>query len=345
LVQLEKLKAELRGRGWFDRKRPLPSFPRVIGVVTSRDGAAFQDFLRTRSLRWPSYPVRLRHTIVQGAGAALEIARAIAALDASGVDVIVVCRGGGSLEDLWAFNELPVAEALWNASVPVITGVGHEVDVTLADLVADVRAHTPTDAAQRVIPDLRALLEGLERQRDHLEQAIDEALTRRGEALERIERSRVLRDARWILDERRERLRRGDRDLARAARALADGAAARLELAGRKLDRAGPAAQVARRETRLAVARSRLAPAAERVVQRVAERTASFERQLDALSPLRVLERGYSITLRSGATAPLVGTQALHAGDELDTIFHRGRARSRVTALDANGSDRPAPSA
>src|SRR5213075_729516 len=105
----------LRARGWFERKRPLPSFPRVIGVVTSRDGAALRDFLRTRSLRWPGYPLRLVHTSVQGPGAAEAIAAALRALDASGVDVIALVRGGGSLEDLWAFNELAVAEAIWSS--------------------------------------------------------------------------------------------------------------------------------------------------------------------------------------------------------------------------------------
>ena len=116
LAQLEELKAELAAQGYFERTRPLPALPRVVGVVTSRDGAAFQDFLRTRSLRWPLYPVRLAHTPVQGRAAAPAIADAIRALDHSGVDVIAVIRGGGSLEDLWGFNERPVAEASAAAS-------------------------------------------------------------------------------------------------------------------------------------------------------------------------------------------------------------------------------------
>jgi exodeoxyribonuclease VII large subunit len=167
--------------------------PAIVGVVTSRDGAALQDFLRTRSLRWPLYPVRLAHTSVQGAGAAEEIAAAIRRLDATGVDVIVVCRGGGSLEDLWAFNERAVAEAIRAASVPVVTGVGHETDVTLADLVADHRAHTPTDAAQTVIPDRRAMLADFERARNHLLQAIDGALDRREQRLARASASPALK--------------------------------------------------------------------------------------------------------------------------------------------------------
>ena len=157
LLQLERLKEELRGKGWFDRSRRLPAMPRMIGVVTSRDGAALRDFLRTRSLRWKGYPVRLCHAPVQGPGAAAEIAEAIDRLDASGVDVIVLCRGGGALEDLWAFNERPVAEAVWRAGVPVVSGIGHESDTTLVDLVADHRAHTPTAAAQTVVPERSAV--------------------------------------------------------------------------------------------------------------------------------------------------------------------------------------------
>jgi exodeoxyribonuclease VII large subunit len=202
LARLEAVKAELRARGWFDRSRPLPSLPRIIGLVTSRDGAALRDFLRTRSLRWPGYPLRLVHTPVQGPGAAAAIAAAIGRLAASGVDLIVVVRGGGSLEDLWAFNEEPVARALFECPVPVVTGIGHETDVTLADLVADHRAHTPTDAAQTVIPDRAQWLQGLERLGQHLLQAMSAALERRAEALERLRSGRALRSADWILGDR-----------------------------------------------------------------------------------------------------------------------------------------------
>ncbi|NUP98172.1 MAG: exodeoxyribonuclease VII large subunit, partial [Planctomycetaceae bacterium] len=202
LAQLERLKQDLKERGWLDRRRPIPALPERVGVVTSRDGAAFQDFLRTRSQRWPLYPVVLSHTPVQGANAAQLIAAAIRRVAASGVDVVVVTRGGGSIEDLWAFNELAVAEAIWECPVPVVSGVGHETDTTLCDLVADLRAHTPTDAATQVIPDRRELVEALERGEGHLLDALQSQLEGRRERLERAASSRVLRDAHWILDER-----------------------------------------------------------------------------------------------------------------------------------------------
>ncbi|HVS20131.1 MAG TPA: exodeoxyribonuclease VII large subunit, partial [Planctomycetota bacterium] len=226
LAQLEALKAELKAAGRFERRRALPELPCTIGVVTSRDTAALADFLRTRSQRWPLYPVRLAHTPVQGAIAAVHIARAIARLDASGVDVIVVCRGGGSLEDLWAFNERAVAEAVWACSVPVVTGVGHETDTTLVDLVADRRAHTPTDAAVEVIPERAAFEAALERAAHHLGEAADRRLSRVGERFARAAGSRWLISPRWILGDRAALLARAGRGLAgrigerlRAARA------------------------------------------------------------------------------------------------------------------------------
>ncbi|MBM3992470.1 MAG: exodeoxyribonuclease VII large subunit, partial [Planctomycetes bacterium] len=203
LAQLERLKVDLKARGWLDRRRLIPKLPLRVGVVTSRDGAAFQDFLRTRSLRWPLYPVVLAHTSVQGAGAAALVAAAIRRVAASGVDVVVVTRGGGSVEDLWAFNELAVAEAIWECPVPVVSGVGHETDTTLCDLVADLRAHTPTDAATQVIPDRRALVDGLERLEGHLQEALAAQLEARRERIDRAANSSVLRSARGVLDVRR----------------------------------------------------------------------------------------------------------------------------------------------
>ena len=319
LIELERLKAELKQRGWFERRRPLPKLPRVVGVATSRDGAAFQDFLRTRSLRWPLYPVRLAHTPVLGAGAAREVATAIDRLDASGVDVIVVCRGGGSLEDLWAFTELAVAEAIRRASVPGVCGVGHEVDVTLADLVADHRAHTPTDAAQCVIPDRAALEAELERLANWLGAAVDQALRAREERLERASRSRCLRGTAWMLDDRASAL-------ARSARLLRMAADARLARARARID--AVAARLAGNDPRVRFER------------------ALRERALAAFSPYAVLARGYSITMRRGGREPLRDGRALADGEELETRLADGWVVSRVEraegARDAGAAASPA---
>ncbi|QDU68024.1 exodeoxyribonuclease VII large subunit [Engelhardtia mirabilis] len=338
LARLEALKAELRERGWFGRARALPTSPRLIGVVTSRDGAALRDILRTRSLRWSGHPLRLCHTPVQGPGAAEQVAAAIARLDASGVDVIIVARGGGSLEDLWAFNEEPVARAIWECSVPVVSGVGHETDTTLADLVADHRAHTPTDAAQTVIPDRAAREERLERLWNHLLEAMDELVEARADRLARASGSRVLRGAEWILADRARELRHllarlhsaSARDLGRAGE--------RLGSLANRLGRVSPRARVELWERRLSALAPRLEGGARTTLERADRRLALAAGTLDAISPLKVLARGYSITNDAAGVAVRDGSD-LSVGDELETRFARGSARSRVFAVDP-GSER-----
>lgn len=341
LAELERLKAELKARGWFDRHRPLPTLPRVIGIVTSRDGAAFQDFLRTRSLRWPMYPVRLAHTPVQGPGAARDIAAAIRRLDASGVDVIVVCRGGGSLEDLWAFNELAVAEAIWSASVPVVSGVGHETDVTLADFVADHRAHTPTDAAQTVLPDRAALVADLERAGNHLMQAIDGVMLQRDERLQRAGAARVLRDAGWILDRRFEVLGLRGRALHMSLARRLEGLRASLEQRARTLERHRPDVALERAASRLAAIGPRLASAMNDPLRARTQRIELAQASLDATSPFRVLARGYSITRRVGVRTPLANAVDVAQGERIETLLASGWIRS---AVEESGASPPTTS-
>lgn len=336
LEELERTKRELRQKGWFDRARPLPRLPRRVGVVTSRDGAAFQDFLRTRSLRWPGYPLRLVHTPVQGPGAAPEIARALRDLDASGVDVIVVCRGGGSLEDLWCFNERVVAEAIHEASVPVVSGVGHETDTTLADLVADHRAHTPTDAAQTVLPEKRALEEEVERRFNYLLVAMDGALGDRVERLERARRARVLRDPEWILGDRERALRRAQGRLDLSLRRELERGSQTLRHAARSLRALAPARLFERRAARLQAAKLRLVRPAEDALAARERRVELLERGLEAFSPYAVLRRGYSITRVVGEGAPLTSIDGLGQGTRVETLLAEGRLESEVVSARAS---------
>ncbi|MFY9258924.1 MAG: exodeoxyribonuclease VII large subunit [Gallionella sp.] len=170
--QFEQLKQQLAAEGLFARKRPLPPFPRRVGVITSPQAAALRDVLSTLRLRLPSVPVILYPTPVQGVGSAAKIAQAIViANQRAECDVLIVCRGGGSIEDLWAFNEEVVARAIAASALPIVSGVGHETDFTISDFVADERAPTPTAAAQRVVPDRHALLKGLDNTAQHLQRA------------------------------------------------------------------------------------------------------------------------------------------------------------------------------
>ncbi|MSR61007.1 MAG: exodeoxyribonuclease VII large subunit [Planctomycetes bacterium] len=333
LAQLEARKAELKAKGWFERKRALPAFPPTIGLVTSRDGAALRDFLKTRSLRWPGYPVRFVHTAVQGPGAAQSIAAAVRALDESGVDAIALVRGGGSLEDLWAFNELAVAEAIWNSRVPVVTGVGHETDVTLADLVADRRAHTPTDAAQTLIPDRGELCARIARLGNYLSEAFEHHWRERVELLERLRTRPVLRDANWILDERTRALAAQHARLDAALASQLERRAGALSRSHARLARRTPAAELARRAQRLVAARVKLGGAVERTLEQRANALAVKARSLEAVSPLAVLGRGYAIVRAAEGGAALSDVRALAPGQSVDARLARGSFRARIESV------------
>lgn len=258
--------ARLQAEGLFDpdRKRPLPEFPRRIAVVTSPTGAAVRDFLQVVGRRWRASEVLIVPTKVQGPGAAEEVAAGIALANrVAGVDLVVVTRGGGSLEDLWAFNEEVVARAIAGSRVPVVSAVGHEVDVTIADHAADFRALTPSEAGERCVPDAREVQARLDRLRESLARSLRDRLTDARYRLESLS-DRLDRLMRRAVDDRRHRLGR-----------LAAG--------------------------------------------------------LEALSPLSVLARGYSLTTRDGSLVRRASDVA--AGDRLETRLGSGRVVSRVESI------------
>ena len=188
-LAFEKLRAKLEAEGLLEvtRKRALPRYPNVVGVVTSSSGAALRDIVSVLRRRAPWVRVLLRATRVQGEGASADIARALQALAATGKpDVIIVSRGGGSVEDLWAFNEEPVVRAIVACAMPVVSGVGHEIDVTIADLVADLRAPTPSAAAEAVVPDAVVLMDGLRQMPSRLAQGLQGTIQKRRSGLREV---------------------------------------------------------------------------------------------------------------------------------------------------------------
>lgn len=198
-LEFEKLKERLHAEGLFDSrfKQPIPRFPERIGIVTSPEGAALRDILKILRERYPVVEVLLFPAKVQGEGASSEIAQAIRSanrysLKIESIDTLIVTRGGGSLEDLWAFNEEPVARAIFESAIPIISAVGHEIDVTIADLVADVRAPTPTAAAQMAVPDRRELIEFAQSARAQLEQLVSGRIENYLLRIEMLRRSRGL---------------------------------------------------------------------------------------------------------------------------------------------------------
>ncbi len=287
-LAFRQLQEKLAGRGWFapERKKRLPRFPRRIALVTSPTGAAIRDMLRIIPRRWPAAEICLHPVAVQGDGAAAQIASAIGQINRwRSADVLIVGRGGGSLEDLWAFNEEVVAEAIFRSAIPIISAVGHQTDFTIADFVADQRAATPSEAAELVVPDwleIRQRLEALGRRMSVL-------------AAERLQRLRQKLDAlaqRHVLRQPLERLRTLDQQLdekssrlARAVQVYADGAKRRLQHAAA---------------------------------------------QLDSLSPLNVLGRGYSLTMIETSETLLRKADQVKVGERIVTRLAQGSVVSRV---------------
>ncbi|MEX2142054.1 MAG: exodeoxyribonuclease VII large subunit [Pirellulales bacterium] len=298
-LALRKLREKLAAEGLFDpaRKRPLPTFPRRIGFVTSPTGAAVRDFLQVLQRRWRGASVLIIPARVQGDGSAAEIAAGIdtanrlAGTDHA-VDVLVVGRGGGSLEDLWAFNEEVVVRAIAGSQLPVVSAVGHEIDVTLSDLAADVRALTPSEAAERVVPAADEVQAALTVRQQRLIRALRR---RAAEARRRLEQIAVHRAFRRPFD----RVLNYARDL--------DSIASRMGRGARHL---------------LASAKSVLNALAA---------------QLDSLSPLAILGRGYSLTTRISDGRLVDDAVVLHAGDQIRTRFAHGQAISEVQHVESEG--------
>lgn len=291
-LAFQQLHAKLAKEGLFDadRKKPMPKFPCSIGFVTSPSGAAVHDFLQVLRRRWQGIHVLIIPTRVQGEGAAKEIAAAIAKAQTirPALDVLVVGRGGGSLEDLWCFNEEPVLRALASCSIPTVSAVGHEIDVTLSDLVADLRALTPTEAAEMLLPDSQDLKRALQATRHRLDHLL---LSQFG----------VYRK--------------------------------RLEMLSSRPALAQPMEWLHRKSQRLDELQLRLKQAGTRSLQMRHQQLERVVTTLEALNPLRVLQRGYSVT-RDAETGQIVASlEALQVGQRLETQLADGVVTSRIETL------------
>ena len=333
--EFEKLKAKLAAEGLFaiERKRPLPAVPRRIGVVTSPTGAAIHDILRVLRARFPVAAVLIYPTAVQGAAAVPEIVRAIeTASRRNECDVLIIARGGGSLEDLWCFNDERVARAIAACRVPTVAGVGHEVDVTIADFVADVRAPTPSAAALAATPDKSTWLETLALLATRFGGAMGRYLRGRGmalgAALQRLQVShpgaRLAQHAQRLDDlEQRARL---------ALRANVLGRRQRLETLSTRLWRESP-------RHRLEVLCAHAAALRQRLAGTVGTKLGAFERRLsltartlDAVSPLATLGRGFAVVSRVEDGTLLRDAAQAPPGTEIEARLSKGRLLARVTA-------------
>lgn len=334
-LAFEALKRKLAGEGLFDpdRKRPLPFLPRAVGVVTSPTGAAIRDILKVIWRRLPNLEIRFCPVRVQGDQAKHEIVRALHLLNLDGVsDVIIVGRGGGSLEDLWAFNEETVARAIAGSAIPVVSAVGHEIDFTIADFVADVRAPTPSAAAETVVPEKRALAEELSALAERLHRSAGRGMASRRDGLAILSR-RLVHPGRRVqerylrLDEMSERLR------AVAERGLRE---REVHLAGlrRQLLSAGPASRIPACRIHSEAARRDLLRSMRYGLDMKRQRTREAATCLGSLSPLAVLSRGYSIARRLPSGQILRRAKEVRRGDPLEVLLAEGRLACLVESVE-----------
>ena len=321
----DALKSRLGAEGLFnaEHKRPLPTLPRRVGIVTSPTGAAVRDVLSVLGRRFPAVPVMLYPVAVQGAGAAEEIARMIdRACERAECDVLILARGGGSLEDLWAFNEVVVARAIHRASIPIVTGVGHEVDFTIADLVADLRAPTPSAAAESVVPDAGEWAARYRAFEAHLVAAMRRGLAMRGTGV-RMLAKRLVHPRRRLFDHS-QRLDTMTMRLSRAAAAAIRERRARLSTLSARLARHAPDRVVEAHRGHCDALERRLRLATRAVLAARRTRVGALERALGAFGPQATLERGYTILLRPGDRSVVRDVDEVRAGERLHARLARG---------------------
>ncbi|MGU5593712.1 exodeoxyribonuclease VII large subunit [Aeromonas sanarellii] len=335
-LRFEELKRRLGAEGLFDegRKRPLPREPRAVGLVTSATGAALYDMLTVLGRRAPDLPVFIYPTQVQGSAATAQIVAAIALANRRAeVDVLIVGRGGGSLEDLWCFNEEAVARAIAHSTIPVVSAVGHEVDVTISDFAADLRAPTPSAAAELVAPDSSARAQRLV----HLHQRLTQAMTRHQTAARH---GFVLLQKRLEHQDPKRRLEQQSQRLDELDRRLQQLLASRLHLGERRLASLELRLQAQSPEKHLAAGKRRHQLAEERLHALIARRRdlashrlAMLSARLDGVSPLATLGRGYAI-VRTPSGEVISRAGQVDAGQTLVTQLAEGQLRVRVEEVD-----------
>lgn len=341
--RFEALKRKLQAEGLFEngRKRPVPRFPRTVAIVTSPTGAALQDMLNILKRRAPWLRVLVFPVRVQGTGAAEEIAAALRLIgrgqELSGmpeIDTVVIARGGGSLEDLWAFNEEVTARAVAACPLPVISAVGHEIDFTIADFVADLRAPTPSAAAELLTPDRAELLASLTQLGDRLRRRLEQTMAQYRRVLELVSRGALTRDADRLLSPWRQRVDDAEESLADASRQAFRDRLESLRELEIKLERHRPDRVLAERRAALSLMEERLRTRVEAALRL---RRAELDRrrdQLAALGPDSVLSRGFSVTLDKAGRAVRDARQ-LRPGDEFTTRLAKGKVRGVVRDVES----------
>jgi exodeoxyribonuclease VII large subunit len=332
----EALKKKLAAEGLFDedRKQPIPALPRRIGVITSPSGAAVRDVLSVLRRRFPSVPVVVYPAAVQGDAAPAELIGALqTAVHRNECDVLILTRGGGSLEDLWAFNDEQLARVISECPLPVVSAVGHEVDFTIADFVADVRAPTPSGAAELVVPDRGDWLRAIDTIATRIARQGRRTLENRAQALDWLGRRLVRASPAARVARQQDMLRENAGRLAAAMRRDLHARGSRLFTLNRALLQASPAVRVQRAISRAAQLQQRLAAAGRGRVADAGHRLRLTARALDAVSPLATLDRGYAIVTDVSTGEALTRASQVETGDEVRARLAHGELRATITGI------------
>ncbi len=333
LLKLEELKKKLQLAGWFakERKKALPKFPKRIGVVTSPTGAVIRDIIHILSRRYKGFHLILNPVKVQGEGAAREIAKAIEEFNQHNlVDVLIVCRGGGSLEDLWAFNEEIVAEAIFKSRIPVISAVGHETDFTIGDFVADVRAPTPSAAAEIVISEKRALLDFLQKMERNCGHALSHLLKQHREKLLRFSSHPLFSIPYALTGPHLQRLDEAKKRLDHQVRVMLSEKRLKLVAKKKELSASNPLAKLLHFKEKLRQFGLRLDALFSSQQQLRRAKLKQVVQTLISLDPKNVLKRGYSILFAIKEGSVIVSASELCRGKEILAKLADGQVRMKV---------------
>ena len=335
-LALAQLREKLSAEGLFEatRKQPIPRFPGRIVIITSRETAALQDMLKVLR-RVPTLALMLFHVPVQGEGAGKQIAAAIELInrrsaDVHGVDLILLGRGGGSLEDLWAFNEEILARAIAASKIPIVTGIGHETDISIADLIADHWAHTPTEAATFAISHWRTADESLRVNSARLHRQMQTMMQDHRQRLSAIQRHEMFRRPTQHIERLRMQLDDRQTSLALFINRLLHARQRRLDDLNHRLQKRGPAVTLSRLKAELTATAARMNQLTGEGLRRRRARIEALSAQLEAVNPLQVLKRGYTLTRLKKTGAIVTSSSQLHEGQSIVTRFHDGEVESTV---------------
>jgi len=334
--KFERLKQKLAAEGLFDEhiKQELPELPERIGIITSATGAAIRDVLSVLHRRFPAIPVAVYPVPVQGETAAAEIAKTIRlASNQQYCDVLLLVRGGGSLEDLWSFNEEIVARAIYDCEIPIVSGVGHETDITIADFAADVRAPTPSAAAELVTPDQYSYLQSFDYYAERLQQLIQQRIEQQGQILGWLQKRLQQQHPQNQLAQYESRRQQLCRRLLLRWKNTQTEQNNTLKLTLLSLQQQNPEAVIETQRRELKNQISQLKQLSRQLVQKKQQFLASHARALNAYSPLQTLSRGYAIVNKTGSDQNILSVEQLAVDDKLKIRFHSGTAHSIITRI------------